>query len=102
MQIPWLSRPPTAEEVAAHAKAYPLSPSRAPTGRWLFVRDDGVAYFVMLMVGLRPEVLREYEQGARWLPCTAEGIPVCFVDRNKDPESKARRIQQRRLAKAKF
>jgi len=78
MEIPWLTRPPMAAEISAHAKEYPVSGSSA--GRWLFARDDGVVYFLTLSPGLRPEVLREYHQGARWLPYTAEGVPICFLE----------------------
>lgn len=83
MQIPWLTRPPTAEEVAAHAKAYPILGN---DGVWLYVPPRHA------ILGPRRPQLRllhatagavwttggsaEEEQDARWLPCAAEGIPV--------------------------
>lgn len=85
MPIPWLTRPPTAEEVAAHAKAYPVLECH---GLWLYVPPRHA------ILGPRPArtVLLHTVSGAvlsdtgyelvdaRWLPCTAEGIPLCFRD----------------------
>lgn len=85
MQIPWLTRPPTAEEVAAHAKAYPVFGTR---GLWLWAPPQ--PYDFVMPASLRMlEVIdgkwiagdreKDDRAGARWLPCTAEGIPVCFL-----------------------
>ena len=90
-EIPWLTRPPTAEEVAAHAKAYPAPRKHefCEPGEWLVITEYGPA-FVRLHVaddrwdsaddGTRMGFLRIPTDIIRWLPCTAEGIPVCFVD----------------------
>lgn len=83
MQIPWLTRPPTAEEVAAHAKAYPVAAYEA-TGLWLCQGASGARLFL-----LRVEFNAVYMAdrpfpigtggGNCWLPLTAEGIPLCLL-----------------------
>lgn len=88
MQIPWLTRPPTAEEVAAHARAYPRA--RRSCGTWIRRVGSDMPFFVVLASD--GEVL--YWDGikwdgtdskdARWLPCTAEGIPVCLLPKCVD------------------
>lgn len=81
MTIPWLTRLPTPEEVAEHAKAHPVDEQ---FGLWLYRVDDWHAITVLLGVELGSVVNISFnapdeDPGARWLPCTAEGIPVCLA-----------------------
>lgn len=83
MQIPWLTRPPTAEEVAAHAKAYPIA-GYDGTGLWLCNSVSGASLFLLCVeCGVVYMADRSFPIGARggitWLPCTADGIPVCLL-----------------------
>lgn len=94
MQIPWLNRPPTVDEVAAHAKAYPcqgfeftwscwlqLDPTVEPCSlpRLRFLRGTKNGTVTADKHGT-PAIWKSDEK-SRWLPCTAEGIPVCFARR---------------------
>lgn len=84
--IPWLTRPPTPEEVEAHSKAHRATgpDDDAPWGYWL--RDDGAARLVLLSADEHGVWLSDGDllterrcSGARWLPCTAEGLAVCLL-----------------------
>lgn len=97
MTIPWLHRPPTPEEVAAHAAAVPshLNARRASKqvmyGLWLRSIPGLAASLEDL--GTTNNKQRVYDsigcpvspedagiRGARFLPCTADGIPVCLLE----------------------
>ena len=80
MTIPWLTRLPTPEEVAAHARVHPASPDSL-FGLWLQECPGWFPSLRLVMVGGNGQVegLRA-ACGARFLPCTAEGIPVCFLE----------------------
>lgn len=79
MEIPWLTHPPTAEEVAAHAKAHPFMTWHGACGLWLRFNEHGPD-IVRLWVGSpRCGDYAVVSDRFRWLPCTAEGIPVYLL-----------------------
>ncbi len=86
--IPWLTRLPTPEEVAAHAKAHPVGPVDFQRGLWLRAPEHAIGWarpadLRVLSVIAERHISGDYRPGdtatARWLPCTAEGIPVCLL-----------------------
>ena len=95
--VPWLKRLPTVDEVAAHEKAHPAI-GELEGAYWLEWIDSPVAWvgspqpsLVRIMAkegmcyGHDPEMDEWYgigpeNCGDRYLPCTAEGLPVCFME----------------------
>jgi hypothetical protein len=101
----WLDRPPTAEEVRAHAAAHPAEyahRTEAP-GLWLLSYPktrSAKPSIVALSAGDEEYASRLHAllDGARWLPLTAEGLPVeaLRADHAHD-EAKARDNEFHRL-----
>lgn len=88
--IPWLSRLPAPEEVRAHAADHPVPgpawpPDFAATGWGYWLRDDGEPCLILLSANDRvwltdgDQLTEGRCPGAKWLACTAEGIPVCLL-----------------------
>lgn len=80
----WLDRPPTAEEVRAHAEAHPVAGWHGgPWGRWLRFGEPGNPYLAVLgcegeepcEVGSMP-LSRLHREGNRWRQLTASGYEV--------------------------
>ena len=92
--IPWLTEPPTFEQVKAHATAHPCRDYSA--GLWLIVPVvTGALPHVMAMtvddkrgcvMCLNDRVWFDLHNGhsnltgLRWLPCTADGVPVAMAE----------------------
>lgn len=80
----WLTGPPSAAQVAQHAKKYPCSRNDAPYGLWL-VLENGAVYpdTIRLMSRDGEEVttpgIFPVPQRARYLPLTAEGLPTDYA-----------------------
>lgn len=100
MTIPWLTRLPTPEEVAEHAKAHPLKGALFTWGVWLQILPDELHSWPKLWHLRRHNgvvtdnkwgnvAFTRSDEGTRFLPCTAEGIPICFVE--NAPEEKTPR-----------
>lgn len=98
--IPWLTRLPTADEVRAHARSHRVNidrrtewtPSDNPDGWGMWLANDGDPFLTLLLADVDSVWLPDGDMlterrcpGAKWLPCTAEGIPVCLLP--KKPEA---------------
>lgn len=90
--IPWLSRMPTAEEIAAHAAAHPVKQwfSDVPHAYWLrYPPPDSEARWGPYLTLLGAADGNVYWQGdavdyggnfdSLFLPATAQGLPVDYV-----------------------
>lgn len=96
--IPWFTEPPTFEQVKAHAAAHPCRDYSA--GLWLIVPvvtgalphvmamtvDDDRGRIMCLNDRVHPRVWFDLHNGhakldgLRWLPCTADGVPVAMAE----------------------
>ena len=94
--IPWLTKPPTFEQVKAHAAAHPARGYDA--GMWLVVPVAGAAFprIVAMTANRTPDRVEWLNttgpvwvdlhngltrlDGLRWLPCTADGVPVAMAE----------------------
>lgn len=76
--IPWTIGPPSPEQVAAHALAHPVCGDMC---LWKVVTPSGLIDHIYLRPGsIVPPVYRHLSKWleARWLPVTAEGVPVDY------------------------
>lgn len=88
--IPWLTEPLTFEQVKAHAAAHPVRGVAHGVGAWLVhhpgyppgiellgTSEDGWIYHLDDVRS--PEQIETRTWIARWLPCTADGVPVAMA-----------------------
>jgi hypothetical protein len=73
----WIQGPPSAEQVAEHAKEHPLYEG---FGLWLLVKEGHPDMTLLTTeVGMVNPIVGYRPKNARYLPLTAEGLPTDYV-----------------------
>ena len=80
--VSWITGPPTPEQVAEHARQYPFGGAHGTSGLWLLARSypaDPAGPHITELELVEGTIVGYSQKRFRYLPLTAEGLPVDYV-----------------------